>query len=74
MKMLKVTLLVLLTLVTFDIAHAASPDFHRRDRERRRHERYDKHHRHDRYDRRHDRGPRNHGYQNHGYSDHRGRY
>ncbi len=61
MKMLRVTLLVLLAIVTFDVANASSfHDHDRRDRERRRQERWERRHHHDRDHR--DRGGRDHGY------------
>lgn len=62
MKMLKVCLILLLSVVTFDVANAASFNdfFNRRDREIRRHERWERrHHREERF--RHDYG-RDHGY------------
>lgn len=50
MKTLRVALLVLLTIVTFDAANA-SPfnNFDRRGREIRRHERWERRHHHDRF-------------------------
>ncbi|MGI4020078.1 MAG: hypothetical protein ACRYFA_01100 [Janthinobacterium lividum] len=53
--MLRVTLLVLLTVITFDVANAAtSPNFNRRDHEGRHHERFERRRRHhDRFDRHH---------------------
>lgn len=68
MKMLKVCLVLLLSVLTFDVANAASfRNFNRRDREMRRHERWERrHHREDRF--RHDRG------RDHGYHDYRDRY
>ncbi|MGI4750238.1 MAG: hypothetical protein ACRYFB_06370 [Janthinobacterium lividum] len=70
--MLRVTLLVLLTIVTFDVTSASA--FDRRDRERRRHERWERNHHRDHFDRMHDHGPRDHDYRNDGYPDHRGGY
>lgn len=67
--MLKVTLLVLLTIVTFDVTYASA--FDRRDRERRRHERWERHHRRDNFDSRHDHDS---GRRDHGYHDYRGGY
>ncbi len=69
MKMLKVCLILLLSVVTFDVASAESfRDFNRRDRERRRHERWERrHHREDRFH--HDHGPRDYHYR-----DYRDRY
>ncbi len=68
MKMLRVSLIVLLTIVTFDVANATSlQNFDRRDRERRRHERWERrHHREDRF--RHEFG------RDHGYRDYHDRY
>lgn len=68
MKMLRVTLPVLFTIVTIDVANASSfHDHDRRDRERRRQERWERRHHHDRDHR--DRGGRDHG-----YSDYNDRY
>lgn len=65
MKTLRVTLLVLLTIATFDVANAASfrhPD--RRDREIRRHERWERRHHRDRFHK--DYGSRDHYYRDYG--------
>lgn len=67
--MLKVTLLVLLTIVTVDVTCASA--FDRRDREIRRHERWERRHRRDHFDRRHD---HDFGRRDHGYHDYRGGY
>ncbi len=67
--MLKVTLLVLLTIVTFDVTNALA--FDRRDHERHRHERWERHHRRDHFDRRYDHDS---GRSDYGYHDYRGGY
>ena len=67
--MFKVALIVLLSIVTFDVASAAPfAEFNRRDRELRRHQRWERRHRRDHFYRHHQ-GPRDYHYR-----DYRGGY